>query len=188
MLHSDSSIYVSSAAVASPWQVIEVLDHLQQQSSSSTPSCIYIYDLVDQCNICSSQSIASLLGYAPNHPLMQEELGFAQLIHPDDLERVAAHFQKFTTLTPGEVIKVEYRMLRSDGIWRHLHSQETVFVQASNGLPLQVLGIIQDITDSRSLDQPQTCIAHVIAHLSDYVTVIDRTRMMADLRCLLQVG
>lgn len=167
-------------SVTSPLQVLEVLTHLQRQSSSQTLSSIYIYDLVDQCNICSSQSITSLLGYAPNHPQVMEEMGCAHLIHPDDLEQVAAHFQKFATLTAGKVIEVEYRMLRSNGEWRWLHSQETVFVQASNGLPLQVLGLIQDITDAPFENRQQTGVAHVIHHLPDYVTVNNQTRLIAN--------
>lgn len=172
--------------VASPGQVLEVLTHLQERSGDPTPSSLYIYDLVDQCNLCSSQPISSLLGYAPNHPLITEELGCANLIHPDDLEQVATHFQKFATLTTGQVIEVEYRMLRADGMWRWLHSQETVFVQATDGFPLQILGLIQDITDGNSLPRHLNSLPDAIQYLSDYVTASDRTRMMANVHLLLE--
>ncbi|HEY9617081.1 MAG TPA: PAS domain-containing protein [Microcoleaceae cyanobacterium] len=172
MLHPDSEIWSSHATVASPWQVIKVLGHLQAQSNRQSLSSVYIYDLVNQCNICSSLSIARLLGYSSNDPLAMEELGFAHLIHPDDLEQVAVHFQRFTALTAGDVIEVTYRMRRSDGKWCWLHSQETLFVQTTDGFPLQVLGLIQAVTDDTWKSQCGT--AQPIQHLSNDIPVLDR--------------
>ena len=104
---------------------------------------IYIYDLVEQRNLSGSCSIARLLGYPTDDIAVIEPMGLAGLIHPDDLNRVAEHFQQFNTLHHEEVICIEYRMWRAEGRWCWLRSQETPLVQASDGFPLQILGMIQ---------------------------------------------
>lgn len=104
---------------------------------------IYIYDLVEQHNLSGSCSIANLLGYRTDNIAAAEPLDLAGLIHPDDLNRVSEHFQRFTTLHREEVISIEYRMRRADGRWCWLRSQETLLARANDSFPQQILGMIQ---------------------------------------------
>jgi PAS domain S-box-containing protein len=132
----------------------EIALSLQQEQNSylkhrlihDSAEIVYLYDLVNQCNLCESCSLTAWLGYSSQDPEMKESLGLAQLIHPDDLVRVAEHFQRFATLPAGKTIALKYRMRHADGQWHWLYSQETAFVQARDGYPLQILGIIQDLT------------------------------------------
>lgn len=133
-------------AASFPTRVIETLGRLQVQSNHPISSSTYIYDLVEQRTICSSCSVATLLGYSADDVLAMWPIGLASLIHPDDINRVADHYQRFTTLVSGEVITIEYRMKRSNGKWCWLRSQETPLVQAIDGFPLQILGLLEDIT------------------------------------------
>jgi PAS domain S-box-containing protein len=135
-----------NTAVPSSQRVIEILAQLQAQAREPIPSCVYIYDLVEQHTIYSSTSVAAILGYASAQIDSLGFLGLAKLIHPLDLQKVSEHFQRFLTLREGEVIAVEYRMKRPDGTWGWLRSHDIQLVQAIDGFPLQVLGIIQDIT------------------------------------------
>jgi PAS domain S-box-containing protein len=134
------------AFVSFPHRVIEVLGRLQAQTTPTVPSSLYIYSLVEQQTLCSSYSIAAMLGYTTRQIQSLDALGLAALIHPDDLQQVSEHFQRFTTLVEGEVVAVEYRMRRANGAWCWLRSQESVLVEAIGGFPLQVLGLVQDIT------------------------------------------
>jgi PAS domain S-box-containing protein len=133
-------------AAVLPKQVIEVLGWLQAQTTNCLPNSVYIYDLIDQYTPCSSGSVAEMLGYTPDEVESLDALGLGGLIHPADLQLVSDHFQRFTTLCKGEVIAIEYRMQRSDGTWCWLRSQEASLIQAIDGFPLQVLGLVQDIT------------------------------------------
>jgi len=113
---------------------------------------IYIYDLVEQRNLSGSCSITSLLGYHANDLAVTEPLGLADLIHLDDLNRVAEHFQRMASLRYNEAICIEYRMRRADGQWCWLRSQETPLVMAMDGFPLQILGIIHVMEPGSTLD------------------------------------
>ncbi|WP_416669855.1 PAS domain-containing protein [Egbenema bharatensis] len=133
-------------SVSYPHQMIQALGRLQAQSFHRPSNSVYVYDLVEQRTLCNSYPIAAMLGYTADAIRTMGPIGLASLIHPDDLDRVSEHYQHFTTLRDGEVIAIEYRMQRADGTWCWLRSQETPIVQAIDGLPLQILGLIQDIT------------------------------------------
>lgn len=127
-------------------QLLEVLGRLQAHATGTVSSSIYIYDLVKHRILCASYPVAAMLGYTANEIHAMGEIGLASLIHPNDLNQVSEHYQRFTTLRYGEVITIEYRMRRADGTWCQLRSQETPFVPAIDGFPQQILGILQDIT------------------------------------------
>jgi PAS domain S-box-containing protein len=138
-------IYCSTPVVF-PKRMIEALGRLQEKTNSIAVGSIYIYDLLEQCTLCASSSIAAMLGYTAEAIHEMGPLGLANLIHSDDLNRVAEHYQRFTTLQPEEVITIGYRMKRADGTWCWLRSQDTPLVQAVDGFPLQILGILQDMS------------------------------------------
>lgn len=141
--------YANSCAngfVSFPQHLVETLGQLQAHTTNVVSSSIYIYDLVEQHTLCTSYSVAAMLGYTADAIQAMEPIGLASLIHPDDLEQVSEHYQRFTTLSYGEIITLEYRMKRADGTWARLRSQETPLVEATDGFPLQLLGMVQDIT------------------------------------------
>lgn len=83
--------------VSRPQHLIEVLEQLQAQTSDTVPGSVYIYDLVDQHTLYASCSVTEMLGYTDDEIHAMGSTGLATLIHPDDLNRVAAHYQRFTT-------------------------------------------------------------------------------------------
>jgi PAS domain S-box-containing protein len=138
-------------AILLPQRMIEALGLLQAQAVNMASSSIYIYDLVDQHTLCISHPVAAMLGYTSDKVHAMEPIGLASLIHPDDLERVADHYQRLTTLRRGQVITTEYRMQRADKTWCQLRSQETLLIQAIDGFPLQILGMLQDTTQHSTI-------------------------------------
>jgi PAS domain S-box-containing protein len=66
----------------------------------------------------ASPSMESVLGHPPGSRLGKS--GF-DLVHPDDLERVAAQFGEGIT-QPGIVVRSEFRYLHADGTWRVLEA------------------------------------------------------------------
>lgn len=154
--------------------LIEVLGRLQSYILSDFPSSVYVYDLVDQCTLCASHSIASILGYTEREIRRLEPLGLATLIHPDDILLVSDHFQRFTTLVEEEVITVEYRMKRADGTWSWLRSYETVLIKATDGFPVQILGIVQDITKHECSDGIWRAFSYLVEQLPEVVFITDQ--------------
>jgi len=134
-----------NTSVSLPQHLIGALGRLQSRPPGAIAGSVYIYDLVDQCTLSASCSVAAMLGYTTEAIHDMGLIGLASLIHPDDLTLVSEHYQRFTTLRFGEVITIAYRMKRANDTWCHLRSRETPLVIASDGFPLQILGIIQTI-------------------------------------------
>lgn len=130
----------------------EWLGCFNQRLLDTIPNAVYLYDLVAQRNIFSTRSVGNLLGYCEEMQAAPE-ISLADLIHPDDLAAVADHFQQFTVLPAGKIIEIIYRMQRVDGQWRWLRSRDISFLHAIDGYPLQILSLIQDITDDPTIER-----------------------------------
>ncbi|HSM82563.1 MAG TPA: PAS domain-containing protein [Nodosilinea sp.] len=100
-----------------------------------------------------SNPVTSLLGYTAEASGAPEDLSLGHLICPDDLDRVAEHFQSLSTLRHGEMITLEYRMRHADGTWRWLRSYESSLITARDGFPLQILGIVQLLPGPAAIEE-----------------------------------
>lgn len=135
-----------SVDVATPFppRLLAALRQLEGETDIISGS-VYVYDLVEQSTLHTNYPLAAMLDYTTEQATAMEPEGLAGLIHPEDLNLVSDHYQRFTTLRPGETIAIEYRMRQSDGTWCWLRSQETPLVTAIDGFPLQILGLIHKI-------------------------------------------
>jgi PAS domain S-box-containing protein len=76
--------------------------------------------------------------------------GYVELVHPDDRE---TYLRAREEAIRGETAyDLEYRIARSDGSVRWVHSTADV-VRGDDGRPLKLIGIIQDITEHRELEE-----------------------------------
>jgi two-component system cell cycle sensor histidine kinase/response regulator CckA len=90
-----------------------------------------------------SDEFHHLLGYEPGSVVPGPEAFFAA-VHPDDVERVQASWQR---ALEGEVEEIEYRVVHPTGEARFLRASGRVFRE--NGRVTHVVGALQDITDVR---------------------------------------
>jgi diguanylate cyclase (GGDEF)-like protein/PAS domain S-box-containing protein len=90
-----------------------------------------------------------IYGVAP-HEHEATFAGYLQRVHPDDRERVIATIQ--TALADHAAFRFDERIVRPDGAIRTLQSSGQVFTGA-NGEPARLLGICQDVTESRRAER-----------------------------------
>jgi PAS domain S-box-containing protein len=122
---------------------------LIEQIANTTPGIFYLYDLIADRNIYTNRQIAELLGYTTEEiQAMGSEL-LPTLIHPEDFANVPAEIERFYFAQEGDVFEKEYRMQHRNGEWRWFFGREVVFSRTPNGLPHQILGICQDITERK---------------------------------------
>jgi len=69
---------------------------------------------------------------------------FVEFVHPDDKERLDALSQR--TFAGEENLEICYRIIRSDGEERHLHTRAEIEC-AEDGTPAWILGFTQDVTE-----------------------------------------
>lgn len=118
-----------------------------QKMADAIPYLMYIYDFVEQQNVYANNQITGILGYTPEEVKEMGQALFLNLMHPDDLERLPAHKDKIIKMQDGEILELEYRMKHRSGEWRWLRGRELVFSRTNEGVPKQILGTAQDITE-----------------------------------------
>ncbi|MEQ8999558.1 MAG: ATP-binding protein [Coleofasciculus sp. B1-GNL1-01] len=123
-----------------------------QRIAHAMPTALYLYDLVEKRNIYSNQQITQLIGYSPEEIQAMAPTFPQNLVHPDDQVKLITTIQRLTTAKEGEIIEAEYRIQHKSGEWRWLYSREMVFTRTADGLPQQILGTAQDITEHKQAE------------------------------------
>ena len=76
--------------------------------------------------------------------------GWSARVHPDDRDRAAAAYRE--SVTSGTPYRDEYRLLDAEGHERWFHDR-TIVVRDAHGAPLEIQGVIHDITDRKQAEQ-----------------------------------
>ena len=116
-----------------------------------TPNIMYIYDLAEKRNVYCNPYITELLGYTPQELKKFKDGLLGELIHPEDLPHVGEHFNQCLNLEGDRYLEAEYRIRDTDGQWHWLHDKNAIFSSHEDGTPQQILGIAQDITQTKKI-------------------------------------
>ncbi len=121
---------------------------------NSSPDVIYVYDLLEKCNVYSNEGIMRVLGYSTDEMKEMGELLVEKLMHPDDFHiYLNETLPRYQSAQDNEFIEHEYRMKHKNGQLRWLLSKESIFIRQKDGKPHQIFGIITDITEKRISEQ-----------------------------------
>jgi len=96
-------------------------------------------------------NVEKIFGHSA-HAFMNSVVGYATLIHPDDLKRVAAEVAKASAAGINNFRHVPYRILRPDGEERWIEDH-TLIVRDDEGIITHFHGYVTDITEHRDLKQ-----------------------------------
>jgi two-component system cell cycle sensor histidine kinase/response regulator CckA len=121
----------------------------------ASPHVLYVLDLASQRSLYASKSYWSQLGYSPEESLALDQSGRSIYgeIHPDDLQRLPQLFGRWRNASDKEVIYTEVRLRHKEGHWRTLRHTNMVFERDVNGAATQVVGVAEDVTERRALEQ-----------------------------------
>jgi PAS domain S-box-containing protein len=131
-------------------RVEETLKHngkFIQKVAETLPNILFIYDIREQKNVYANRTVGDVLGYTPEGLKALGTNVLTTFLHPDDLQKVVSHFNDFVNAKEGEIRKIVFRMKEATGKWSWFISMNSVFARDENGIPYQILGVAQDITD-----------------------------------------
>lgn len=94
-----------------------------------------------------SDGLYEIYGTHPDDFHPQYRPGGSEYVHPEDRDRVKTQVDR--ALETGAPIDFDYRIVRPDGRVRRLHSRAEVIAD-SDGRPLRITGIAQDVTEVRA--------------------------------------
>ncbi len=166
-------------------EALRASQHFVQRIAESSPSILYIYDIIEQRNVYANREVAELVGYTPQEIQDMGSGLFPAIMHPDDFARLPEHLQKQKAAKDGEIVELEYRMRNAAGGWSWLHSRETVFSRTPDGKPQQILGTATDITESKHAAEALAERARQSALRSDIGTALTQGGDLPDMlqRC-----
>ncbi len=133
-------------------QTLRDNQNLLKQITETVPLDIYIYDMDLKRNVFFNRT--ENMGY-PVDVLDSASSGdfYANLVHPDDLERHRENAKHLLTARDGELTHSEYRMKHASGEWRWYDFRDIVFARHADGTPRQFLGSVQDITTRKQTEE-----------------------------------
>ncbi len=111
--------------------------------------------------ICTSE-VFQIFGTAERPNLTLED--YFSRVHPDDLERVRAG--ALSAIAQEGHYELEHRIVRPDGTQRWVFAAGDVLADA-NGVPVELVGVIQDITDRRESEEKARAVERQLRMLAD---------------------
>ncbi|MGE5300999.1 MAG: PAS domain S-box protein [Acidobacteriota bacterium] len=150
--------------------------------ADATPNILYLYDVIENKNIYVNSIVKEVLGYTSEAIKKMKSAFFKALLHPDDTPVISAMAERFRNAKDGDIIESEYRLKNAKGEWRWFYSRDIVFKRTSDGLLKLILGISQDVTERKvveqelknSREQLRILLAHVQSVREDERTRISR--------------
>ncbi|MEG3897712.1 MULTISPECIES: PAS domain S-box protein [unclassified Microcoleus] len=124
-----------------------------QKVANATPGILYLYDLEEQRNIYTNNSLLALLGYTNDEITAMDSSMMPQLIHPEDLLTIVKYHASLVEVKDGEIREIEYRMRAADGQFLWLQSRDTIFGRNADGQAKVIIGVSQDITTRKQAEE-----------------------------------
>ena len=130
--------------------------HLLSRMAQAVPSVLHVLELASPQHaggvVYTNRDLPVLLGYSYD---LAREYGWERFLlehlHPDDCPQLADELRKVRELEDGAILESEYRLRAADGTWHWMRGRTLVFARDASGVVTQMVGLIEDITTSRAL-------------------------------------
>jgi len=129
---------------------------LLSRIAEAVPSTLYVLDVqvpaVNGGLLYSNRSLALQLGHLEPASAESSWLHFLLThLHPEDVQTFAEMLRRQLSLSEGEVLETEYRLQDGEGAWHWMRARDLVFERDSKGAVTQIIGVVEDVTASRHL-------------------------------------
>ncbi len=130
--------------------------HFLKQITDTTPNSIFLLELEDLKTIYINREIWASLGYLQEEFIAMGTTDLQELIHPQDQQQLKEYYRNFLNANDEEIREIEYRLKHKNGEWQWFLIRNAVFKRNDQGVPTQVIGIAQNITDRKQAEAELT--------------------------------
>lgn len=170
--------------------------HFIHKINNTSPSGIYVFDLLKNEGVYSNENLSSVLGYTQKE---LNDLGLSfinQYIHPDDASVIKTHLEEIRKARDGEIKSYKYRIKNKDGVYQWIRHYESVFKRTPDGKAWQTIGIAINVDkEKRTADElkkreAELLEAQQIAQLGSFSWDFTekKTRLSPQAQAILEVG
>jgi PAS domain S-box-containing protein len=115
--------------------------------ADTVPYQLYVFDLSQGKNIYINQKTREFFGMSLEELQQKGQQLFAELMHPNDLAKLAEFNVQWSVASDEDIFEKEYRMKDTTGAYRWLQSYESILKRDEAGNPIQILGTAHDVTE-----------------------------------------
>jgi PAS domain S-box-containing protein len=124
-------------------------ENFVRRITEATQDFVYVYDLEAERYIYTNQNLRDFLDFRSDTDVEGEHHFFLKKLHHDNGAGLIKQQQRYATVSDGDIIEVEYRILNAKDEWRWFYCREIVFSRSSSASPTQILGTAHDITERK---------------------------------------
>ncbi|WP_192820222.1 PAS domain S-box protein [Rufibacter sp. LB8] len=151
---------------------------LLSKMAEAMPDFIYVEDLVHGRNLYTNRNFLAFLGYTDADVKGHPRDLLDSLYHPEDAHLLFERRQRFAEVQDGKFLESLVRIKDKEGTWRNIFFRETVFKRGASGVPIQLVGTAQDITQKlkaeEDLRQKDNTISAILQNLPVIIWRIDK--------------
>ncbi|MDB5192212.1 MAG: hypothetical protein JWQ96_1775 [Segetibacter sp.] len=151
-------VFIQESEAASFKTYVDILNeeinehvHFIEKINNTSPSIIYVFDLLQKKEVYCNSKTQDILGYSFDDLVALGDNFVSHMEHPDDYPAVMANLEKFSTLGDGEIISVEHRMKCKNGTYKWMRNYESIFKRTADGSPSQIIGIALEIEHEKQM-------------------------------------
>jgi len=126
--------------------------------------------LIPENQVWWSAEAYRIYGFDPDKSSPTFE-SFLAAVHPADRDLV--NRAVVDAMEKRGAYSVEHRLVLPDGTERHVHEQGEVFF-AADGKPARMVGIVQDITERKILEQERTRLVKAVEYAAESIVITDQ--------------
>ncbi len=112
------------------------------------PFFMYIHDIVENRNVFTNRSLATMLGYTTREIMEMGGELLPTILHPEDAGRFANLKKRF--IDSPDVCHENVLRLKGTKGWRWMYAREVVLDRDREGMPRRIIGFLDDITEERA--------------------------------------
>lgn len=146
-----------------------------KELAKNSPDIIYIIDVNLKKVIYFNRE--DILGY--NNQELSLSEGWNRIVHPDDVQRVIEHWQKFILEANNNTKSIEYRIQNRQGVYEWVTNRHIVIERNGDGSPKHVLLNLTVITERKkaedALRESEARLKALIENTNDVMWSVDTT-------------
>jgi len=139
----------------------------------TTEDFVTVYNLRERKNIFANKKALEYVGINSIDTQNKPQF-FNNTVHPDDAPRVERFLEDFIS-DGGKFHTIEYRMMNAEGEYRWLRGRYNTLTSDEAGVPVEIVGISQDITEEKAQQQQiEEALNYYLKILDDFPALIWR--------------
>lgn len=153
---------------------LEVGGDLIRKVLDASQNGIYVYDLKARVHTYINAQYTRLTGYTRDQLAAMDTEAFYSLFPLEDRVRLGDHVVALEQANDGELLEIEYRFLRRDGVWIWCLSSAGVLERDPDGSVRSIVGTFLDVSDRKqALSSLSLSEAQVRRHLEEIALIYD---------------